>query len=96
MLDTSVFTNPDVYSQFERDQLGAIENFLHLAYHSKAQFYMPLSVYEEFNKMVSLGELKPKFEFADARLYHHGTTLCHGSPVHKGRKGQAAEKFKLF
>jgi len=53
VLDTSVFTNPDVYSQFERDQMGAIENFLSLAYHSKAQFYMPLSVYEEFNKMVS-------------------------------------------
>ena len=62
VLDTSVFTNPDVYSQFERDQLGAIENFLSLAYHSKAQFYMPLSVYEEFNNMVSLGDLKPKFE----------------------------------
>lgn len=64
VLDTSVFTNPDVYSQFEKDQLGAIENFITLASHSKAQFYMPTSVYEEFNKMVELGSLKPKFELA--------------------------------
>ncbi|MFN3263701.1 MAG: RNA ligase partner protein, partial [Aquificaceae bacterium] len=64
VLDTSVFTNPDVYSQFEKDQLGAIENFITLASHSRAQFYMPTSVYEEFNKMVELGSLKPKFELA--------------------------------
>lgn len=64
VLDTSVFTNPDVYSQFEEDQLGAIENFITLAIHSKAQFYMPTSVYEELTKMVELGSLKPKFELA--------------------------------
>ncbi len=63
VLDTSVFTNPDVYSQFELDQIGAIENFLSLASHAKAQFFMPSSVYEEFNKILPLGELKPKFEF---------------------------------
>ncbi len=64
VLDTSLFTNPDVYSQFEKDQLGAIENFITLASHSKAQFFMPTSVYEEFNKMVELGSLKPRFELA--------------------------------
>ncbi|WPM32192.1 RNA ligase partner protein [Hydrogenobacter sp. T-2] len=62
VLDTSVFTNPDVYSQFEKDQLGAIENFITLASHSRAKFFMPTSVYEEFNKMVELGSLKPRFE----------------------------------
>ncbi len=62
VLDTSVFTNPDVYSQFEKDQLGAIENFITLASHSGAKFFMPTSVYEEFNKMVELGSLKPRFE----------------------------------
>ncbi len=62
VLDTSVFTNPDVYSQFEKDQLGAIENFITLASHSRAKFFMPTSVYEEFNKIVELGSLKPKFE----------------------------------
>ncbi len=64
VLDTSVFTNPDIYSQFERDQLGAIENFISLATHTRLSFYMPTSVYEEFNKMVELGSLKPKFEIA--------------------------------
>ena len=64
ILDTSVFTNPDIYSQFERDQLGAIENFISLATHTRLSFYMPTSVYEEFNKMVELGSLKPKFEIA--------------------------------
>ncbi len=64
VLDTSVFTNPDVYSQFEKDQLGAIENFITLASHSRAKFFMPTSVYEEFNKIVELGSLKPRFELA--------------------------------
>ncbi|MCS6997975.1 MAG: RNA ligase partner protein [Aquificaceae bacterium] len=64
VLDTSLFTNPDVYTQFERDQMGAIENFISLASHSKAQFYIPTSVYEELNKMVELGGLKPRFEMA--------------------------------
>ncbi|MEN3028326.1 MAG: RNA ligase partner protein [Aquificaceae bacterium] len=62
VLDTSVFTNPDIYSQFEKDQIGAIENFLSLASHSRMQFYMPTSVYEELSRMVELGSLKPKFE----------------------------------
>ncbi len=62
VLDTSVFTNPDIYTTFEEDQLGAIENFLHLAMHSGANFYMPTSVYEEMLKMVDLGPLAPEFE----------------------------------
>jgi RNA ligase partner protein len=63
ILDTSVFTNPDVYETFgERDQLGAIENFIHLAIHSGARFYMPSSVYDEMLKMVDLGPLAPEFE----------------------------------
>ncbi len=62
VLDTSVFTNPDVYQQFETDQMGAIENFLSLASHTEASFYMPTSVYHEFSKIVNLGDLMPKFE----------------------------------
>ncbi|MCS7262262.1 MAG: RNA ligase partner protein [Aquificaceae bacterium] len=62
VLDTSVFTNPDVYTQFEKDQKGAIESFLSLASRSTVRFYMPTSVYEELNKMVELGSLRPKFE----------------------------------
>ncbi|MFN3598125.1 MAG: RNA ligase partner protein [Aquificaceae bacterium] len=64
VLDTSVFTNPDIYTQFEKDQIGAIENFISLATHTHLSFYMPVSVYEEFTKMVELGSLKPKFELA--------------------------------
>ncbi len=62
VLDTSVFTNPDVYQQFQADQEGAIENFIHLALHSGAKFYMPSSVYSELLKMVELGSLAPEFE----------------------------------
>ncbi len=63
VLDTSVFTNPDVYQTFgEKDQLGAIENFIHLAIHSGASFYMPTSVYDEMLKMVDLRHLAPEFE----------------------------------
>ncbi|WP_121013172.1 RNA ligase partner protein [Hydrogenivirga caldilitoris] len=63
VLDTSVFTNPDVYETFgERDQLGAIENFIHLAIHSGAKFYMPSSVYDEMLKMLDLGPLSAEFE----------------------------------
>ncbi|ADC89446.1 Protein of unknown function UPF0278 [Thermocrinis albus DSM 14484] len=62
VLDTSVFTNPDVYSQFEKDQLGAIEDFLSLAPHTGATFFMPTSIYDELCKMVDLGHLKPRFE----------------------------------
>jgi len=63
VLDTSVFTNPEIYQTFgERNQLGAIENFIHLAIHSGASFYMPTSVYDELSKMVDLKHLAPEFE----------------------------------
>ncbi len=63
VLDTSIFTNPDIYLTFgERDQIGAIENFLHLAIHSGANFYMPTSVYDEMRKMIDLGHLSAEFE----------------------------------
>lgn len=62
VLDTSVFTNPDIYSQFESDQMGAIQNFISLAYHANCELYMPLSVYEELNKMVDLTPMSAKFE----------------------------------
>ncbi len=62
VLDTSVFTNPDVYQQFQKDREGAIENFIHLALHTNAEFYMPSSVYSEFLKMVELKHLAPEFE----------------------------------
>ncbi len=63
ILDTSVFTNPDIYTSFgDRDQIGAVENFIHLAIHSGASFYMPSSAYDEMQKMVNLGKVAPEFE----------------------------------
>lgn len=62
ILDTSLFTNPDVYSQFSNDALGGIAEFLRLAEQAKAEFYMPGSVYDELRLMKDLDGLAPKFE----------------------------------
>ena len=62
VLDTSIFTNPQIYKKFSSDIASAIETLLFLMEHSKSEFYMPLSVYEELQKMVKLNHLIPKFE----------------------------------
>ena len=62
VLDTSVFTNPQLYKKFSEDILDAAEDLLYLMAHSGAEFYMPLSVYEELQNMVRLEKLIPKFE----------------------------------
>jgi hypothetical protein len=62
VLDTSVFTNPDVYRQFGPTTDAALEAFLALAPRVDARFYMPTSVYEEFGKMKDLGPLAADFE----------------------------------
>ncbi len=62
VLDTSVFTNPDVYSQFESSPEGAVENFIHLALHSGARFFIPSSAYEELQHILGHEALIPEFE----------------------------------
>ncbi|NIR58306.1 MAG: RNA ligase partner protein [Gammaproteobacteria bacterium] len=62
VLDTSVFTNPDVYGQFGGDALEAIAAFLALARRSGAEFYMPGSVYDELRLMKDLDGLGSEFE----------------------------------
>ncbi|RUM27790.1 MAG: RNA ligase partner protein [Aquifex sp.] len=62
VLDTSVFTNPEIYRTFEEDQTGAMETFIHLALNSRAEFYMPTSVYTEMRKIVDVGDLWAEFE----------------------------------
>ncbi len=47
---------------FEEDQKGAVENFIHLAMNSGAEFYMPTSAYDEFRKIAELGSLWAEFE----------------------------------
>ena len=62
VLDTSVFTNPDIYGQFGDEPLAAIGNFLELAEKAKAEFFMPSSVYDELRLMKDLDGLAPEFE----------------------------------
>ena len=54
VLDTSVFTNPHVAVQFGEDPGDVLRTFLRLARRCPAEFYMPLSVYEEFRTMREL------------------------------------------
>lgn len=67
ILDTSVFTNPDIYGQFAPEPDAAIRAFLALAQHADADFFMPSSVYSEFGKLRDLRELAPEFE-AEVRI----------------------------
>ncbi|CAL1239417.1 RNA ligase partner protein [Candidatus Methylocalor cossyra] len=63
VLDTSVFTNPDVYAQFGGDPPEALNGFLELARRTQLRFFMPRSVYEELRQMKSfLGTLPAAFE----------------------------------
>ena len=61
-MDTSIFTNPQLYKKFSNEILDATEDLLYLMEHSGGEFYMPVTTYEELTKMVKLGKLIPKFE----------------------------------
>ncbi len=61
VLDTSIFTNPEVYTQFGGSSQVAMEAFLDLARRSLAKFYMPSSVYEELC-LIKKDEVPPEFE----------------------------------
>ncbi|MCU0835232.1 MAG: RNA ligase partner protein [Chromatiaceae bacterium] len=62
VLDTSLFTNPDVYRAFGPDAQAAIRVFARLARATGAEFYMPGSVYEELGKIKDLSEVSAEFE----------------------------------
>lgn len=62
VLDTSLFTNPHVYIQFAHGELDAVAAFVDLARRTPAEFYMPLSVYDEFRSMRDLSGLAADFE----------------------------------
>jgi RNA ligase partner protein len=62
VLDTSIFTNPDVYAQFGDNGQQALAAFAQLARRTNARFYMPLSVYDELRTMLHLGDLTALFE----------------------------------
>jgi RNA ligase partner protein len=62
VLDTSIFTNPDVFLQFGDDAQTAILAFSALAARVKADFFMPGSVYAELGKIKDLREVAADFE----------------------------------
>lgn len=62
VLDTSLFTNPTTMAQFSDEPMECIRVFLELARKTPAEFYMPLSVYEEFQTVRELGDLAADFE----------------------------------
>lgn len=62
VLDTSLFTNPDIYQQFGPDTEQAVRAFARLAARVGAEFYMPGSVYDELRKMKDLGAAAAEFE----------------------------------
>ncbi|UCE89410.1 MAG: RNA ligase partner protein [Pseudomonadota bacterium] len=62
VLDTSIFTNPDVYRQFGETTLSAVMGFLRLAKAAPAEFYMPTSVYDELRHMKDIDSAAPEFE----------------------------------
>ncbi len=62
VLDTSVFTNPDVFRQFGVDTRAAIREFVRIGMASGAGFYMPTSIYEELCQMKDLDGVAPSFE----------------------------------
>ncbi|KHE92507.1 MAG: RNA ligase partner protein [Candidatus Scalindua rubra] len=58
VIDTSIFTNPDVYITFGRTPTTALKNFLKLI--SKLEspnFYMPPSIYEELMYFVDIDKI---------------------------------------
>jgi RNA ligase partner protein len=64
ILDTSLFTNPNVFKQFDEDPQTAIASFTALACRARAEFYMPTAVYEELRKMRELRAVEADFERA--------------------------------
>jgi len=62
VLDTSIFTNPDVFRAFGTDAQEAILTFSRLARATGAEFYMPGSVYEELGNIKNLSEVAAEFE----------------------------------
>ncbi len=61
VLDTSIFTNPDVYGQFGETSGSAMEAFLRLSHRSQARFFMPSSVFDELC-LIKGTEIPPEFE----------------------------------
>jgi RNA ligase partner protein len=58
VIDTSIFTNPDVYITFGRTPTTALKNFLKLIIKLEGpDFYMPPSIYEELINFVDIDKI---------------------------------------
>lgn len=58
VIDTSIFTNPDVYITFGRTPTTALKNFLKLITKMECpSFYMPPSIYEELMDFVDVEKI---------------------------------------
>ena len=58
VIDTSIFTNPDVYIIFGRTPTTALKNFLKLTIKLEGpNFYMPPSIYEELMNFVDIDKI---------------------------------------
>ena len=58
VIDTSIFTNPDVYITFGRTPTTALKNFLKLIAKLECpNFYMPPSIYEELMNFVDIEKI---------------------------------------
>jgi RNA ligase partner protein len=58
VIDTSIFTNPDVYIIFGRTPTSALKNFLKLIMKLEGpNFYMPPSIYEELMNFVDIDKI---------------------------------------
>ena len=62
VLDTSLFTIPDVFRSFVPDAQEAIRVFSRLARATGREFFMPGSVYEELGKIKDLSQVAADFE----------------------------------
>ncbi len=59
IIDTSIFTNPDVYQTFGNDPTDALRSFLEIISKLKGPtFYMPQTIYEELLNFVEIKDIQ--------------------------------------
>ena len=62
VVDTSVFTNPEIFRQFGEDAIEALSDFIELAKNAQGRFYMPSSTYQELGKMREMSNVAASFQ----------------------------------
>ncbi len=63
ILDTSVFTNPEVYSAFGKNPTESLKKFLDMAGKARgAEFFMPPSIYKELTHFIEPSAIPAKLQ----------------------------------